>query len=67
MKNYTTCKKCGAELFADDIAVYRKLILRNAEEFLCIDCLSKHFRCSRKDIEELIDYYRKSGNCTLFR
>lgn len=67
MKNYTTCKKCGTELKADDIAIFRKLIMRNAEEFLCIDCLSDHFRCSRKDIEELIDFYRKSGNCTLFR
>ena len=43
MANYKTCKKCGSELLADDIAIHRKLISRNAEEFLCIDCLAEHF------------------------
>ena len=75
MANYKTCKKCGSELLADDIAIHRKLInssafkliSRNAEEFLCIDCLAEHFGCTRKDVEELIAYYRESGKCTLFR
>lgn len=67
MANYKTCKKCGSELLADDIAIHRKLISRNAEEFLCIDCLAEHFGCTRKDVEELIAYYRESGECTLFR
>ena len=26
MANYTNCKKCGAKLMSDDIAIYRKLI-----------------------------------------
>ncbi len=67
MANYKTCKECGAELMADDIAIFRKLILRSAEEFLCIDCLAKEFGCTRADIERLIQHYRDSGECTLFR
>lgn len=64
--NYQSCFRCGQELYADDIAIYRKLVNRGAKEFLCIDCLAKDFNCSRTDIEKLIDYYRKSGMCTLF-
>jgi len=52
---------------ADDIAIHRKLVLRNAEEFFCIDCLAARLGCMRADIERLIQYYRDSGECTLFR
>lgn len=67
MANYKICKECRAELMADDIAIFRKLIMRNAEEFLCIDCLASRFECTRADIERLIQHYRDSGECTLFR
>ena len=67
MADYKNCMECGGELFADDIAIHRKLIMRNAEEFYCIDCLAEHFRCTRADVEKLIAYYRESGECTLFR
>ncbi|MBQ9385158.1 MAG: hypothetical protein IJT87_13085 [Ruminiclostridium sp.] len=67
MPNYKTCSKCGAALRDDDIAIYRKLVNRGAEEFLCIDCLSLRFGCTREKIERLIAYYRESGECTLFR
>lgn len=67
MSNYKTCTKCGAELLADDIAIYRKLVNRGADEFLCIDCLAAFFKCTRKAIEDKIAYYRESGTCTLFR
>ena len=67
MANYKTCKECNAELLADDIAIYRKLVFRNAEEFLCIDCLAGRLSCTREDIEKIIQYYRDSGECTLFR
>ncbi len=67
MANYKTCKECGAELLADDIAIHRKLIHRNADEFFCIDCLGKQLGSNRQDIERLIAYYRESGQCTLFR
>lgn len=66
MANYKTCKKCGNELLNDDMAIYRKLVLRSADEFLCIDCLAEYFDTTREKLEKLIAYYRESGECTLF-
>ena len=67
MANFETCKECGAKLGSDDIAIYKKMVLRTADEFLCIGCLAKYFNVSRKAIEEKIRYFRESGNCALFR
>lgn len=67
MANYNTCKECGAALGSDDIAINQKLISRNVTEFFCIDCLAKYYRTTREVIQQRIDYYRKSGACTLFR
>ena len=67
MANYRTCRSCGAPLGGDDIAIYRKLVYRGAEDFLCIACLADYFRCPRAEIEKRIRYYRESGTCTLFR
>ena len=65
MANYNTCKQCGAPLGGDDIAIYRKLVYRGAQEFLCIDCLAAYFQCPRAEIEKRIRWYRESGQCTL--
>lgn len=67
MANYRTCRECGAPLSGDDIAIYRKLVFRAAEDFLCVDCLAKRFHCPREEIEKRIRWYRESGTCTLFR
>lgn len=67
MSDSKTCKKCGALLGQDDIAIYRKMVLRTAEEFLCIDCLAGYFGVSREAIEAKIRYFRESGTCALFR
>ena len=67
MADYKNCMECGAELLADDIAIHRKLVQRNAEEFYCIDCLAELMGRTRPEIEKLIKYYRDSGQCTLFR
>lgn len=67
MANESTCMRCGAPLFYDDMALYRKMVLRNATEFLCLDCLAVDLNTTREKLEALIDYYRKSGHCTLFR
>lgn len=67
MANNKTCRECGTLLMADDIAIYMKLVSRNAKDFLCIDCLGLKLKCGRTPIEERIRYYRESGNCTLFR
>lgn len=67
MSAYDKCKKCEAPLGADDIAINRKLISRNVADFYCIDCLAEYYHTCREAIQERIDYYRKSGKCTLFR
>lgn len=67
VQNYDTCMRCNSKLLADDIAIYLKLVNRGATEFLCIDCLASDFKTSRQKIEDLIAYYRKTGECTLFR
>lgn len=67
MAEHKRCKECAGELFADDIAIHRKLINRGAQEFFCIDCLARKFGCKREDIERLIEHYRATGECTLFR
>lgn len=61
------CKECQNNLMPDDIAIYLKLVSRNAKEFSCIDCLGAKLKCGREPLEKLIKYYRESGNCTLFR
>ncbi len=67
MENWKTCKQCGAPLGSDDIAINQKLISRNAREFFCIDCLAAYYHTTRDVIQARIDYYRKSGKCSLFR
>lgn len=67
MSNFSICKKCGGKLGQDDIAIYRKMVLRTADEFLCIDCLAEYFGVSREAIEAKIRYFRESGVCALFR
>ena len=66
MVNDSTCIKCGKPLESDAIPIYKKLINRGAEEFLCIDCLAEHIGTSRAHIEDLIEYYTESGTCALF-
>lgn len=67
MANWKTCKKCAAKLGSDDIAINQKLISRDVEEFFCVDCLAEYYKTTREVIQARIDYYRKSGHCTLFR
>ena len=43
--NYKTCKTCGAPLGGDDIAIFRKLVNRGAQEVLCIGCLAEYVQC----------------------
>ena len=45
-----TCFQCGRTLSSDEIAVYRRLVNRAAEQCLCISCFAKEFSVT----EELI-------------
>lgn len=59
------CKNCRKELLNDEIAIYKRLVNRGAQEFLCINCLAKRMEVDVSDIEEKIVHFKKMG-CTLF-
>ncbi|MGN7456166.1 hypothetical protein ACTHPH_15255 [Paenibacillus pasadenensis] len=61
------CTSCRVPLQTDDVAIYLKLVSRFAQDFLCIDCLGVKLNCGREPIEKLIQHYRASGKCSLFR
>ena len=60
------CGKCGRELTHDETALYRKLINRGAESFLCIDCLSLQTGWPVTLLQKAITDYKRQG-CSLFR
>ena len=60
------CKRCGKLLEGDEIALYRKLIWREASEYLCLECLSKDLSSSPERLRDLIHYYRTKQKCCLF-
>lgn len=51
---------------SDEIALYRKLVFREARTYLCLDCLSNKMRVCRRQLEEIIEYYHTTGLCQLF-
>ncbi len=60
------CKGCGMGLTGDEIALYKKLVFREAEEYLCLDCLAERFLVARERLEGLIAYFHRTGICSLF-
>lgn len=59
------CKECGKELLGDEIALYKRMISKGAQSFLCITCLAKFFGCSEELLYKKIEHFKKSG-CMLF-
>ena len=59
------CIKCQRELKSDEIAIYRRLIYRDAQEYMCKECLAAYLGVPAEVIEARIVYYKKIG-CTLF-
>jgi hypothetical protein len=59
------CRECGAKLTSDEIAIYRRLIDRDAGDCLCADCLAAKFKCPRSVIDEKIAHFKEMG-CMLF-
>ena len=60
------CKRCGRILEGDEIALYRKMIWREAEEYLCLDCLAEDLSTKPERLRELIHYFRTVQKCCLF-
>ena len=61
----TGCIQCDKVLSSDEIAIYRRLIYRDAEEYMCKDCLAAYLGVSAEVIDARIAYFKKIG-CTLF-
>ena len=59
------CCECKRTLKKDEIALTRKLIDIDTEEFYCLECLAEYIGCSVQDLKEKIQEFREQG-CTLF-
>ena len=60
------CKKCGAKLMSDEIALHMKLFSRASTTFMCLDCQAAYLSVERSQLEEGIERYHQSGTCVLF-
>lgn len=61
----STCIKCNKILTGDEIGVYKKLVNRMAEQFLCKACLAEEFGVKEELIDAKIKQFKKIG-CLLF-
>lgn len=59
------CFQCNRPLTADEIAVYRKMVNRTAERFLCKTCLAAYFEVTEDKIDRKIEQFKRIG-CLLF-
>ena len=59
------CIKCGRELTNDEIGLFKKLVNRGAQKFMCISCMSEYFEVSEEALRKKIKQYKEMG-CTLF-
>ncbi|MCI5810202.1 MAG: hypothetical protein MR018_01360 [Clostridiales bacterium] len=61
----SVCRRCSRTLTADEIAVYKRMVNRGADTFLCAACLAAEFHVPESLIHEKIAHFRAMG-CTLF-
>lgn len=65
MTRKKTCCDCGKQLSKDEVALSRKLIDADTEDFYCIRCLAEYIGCTEQDLIEKIQEFKEQG-CTLF-
>ena len=65
MSRKKICCECGKSLKKDEMALTKKLIDVDTEEFYCLDCLAEYIGCSVQDLKEKIQEFKEQG-CTLF-
>ena len=61
----TICCDCGKALKKDEVALSRKLIDADTEDFYCLDCMAEYIGCTVEDLTEKIVEFKEQG-CTLF-
>lgn len=59
------CCVCSRTLVKDEIALSKKLLGIDTEDYYCIDCLSEYLECEKVDLEIKIQEFKEQG-CTLF-
>ena len=64
-KKTKACCECEKTLKKDEVALCKKLLGVDIEEFYCIDCLSEFLGCTKEDLEIKIQEFKEQG-CTLF-
>lgn len=59
------CRNCNKSLCTNEIGLYKRLVSMIETEYLCKECLAKHFNCEIKVLDDKIKQYKSMG-CTLF-
>ena len=59
------CNECGKKLKKDEVALSKKLIDLDTEDFYCLDCFATYLECEKSDLEIKIKEFKEEG-CTLF-
>ena len=59
------CCECAKKLKKDEIALSRKMIDVDTEEFYCLPCMAEYFGCEEQDLIIKIKEFTEQG-CTLF-
>ncbi len=59
------CCDCGKQVKKDEVALARKLIDEETEEFYCLPCMAEYFGCEENDLRIKIKEFKEQG-CTLF-
>lgn len=59
------CCDCGKPVKKDEIALARKLIDIDTEDFYCLSCMAEYFGCNEDDLKIKIREFKEQG-CTLF-
>ena len=65
MRKKVGCCECDKALQKDEIALCKKLLGVETEDFYCIDCFAEYLECNRTDLEVKIQEFKEQG-CTLF-
>lgn len=65
MSKKIICCDCSRKLIKDEIALCKKLIDPDTEEFYCIDCFAEYIGCSVDDLNDKIIEFKEQG-CSLF-
>ena len=59
------CLRCSRLVSRDEIGLTKKLINRGTTEYLCYDCMARHFQVTVEELQRKVQEFRDM-DCTLF-